>query len=192
MTLGDRLREKRSAIADRWIGDTLNTYSKDASAAFGRQKNAFANPVGHALRVGLNAAVEDIVEGKDPEEICPHLDEIIKMRAVQEFTPSEALAFVFSLKETIRAELGKAVNEPSLAGELAQLDRRIDRIGLLAFDLYVDSREKIHQLRINEMKRSVSNIVKVMDRQGPDPETADALEQLETSNRAEARLGGDE
>lgn len=192
MTLGDRLREKRSAIADRWIGDTLNTYSKDASAAFGRQKNPFANPVGHALRVGLNAAVEDLVEGKEPDEICPHLDEIIKMRAVQEFTPSQALAFVFSLKEAIGAELGKALGEPSAAGELARLDRRIDRIGLLAFDRYVASREKVYQLRVNEMKRSVSNIVKRLDRQGSAPETEDASVQLETSNRAEAQRGGGE
>ena len=190
MAIGDRLREKSSAIANRWIGDTLNTYSKDASAAFERQKDPFANPVGHALRVGLSAVVEALVEGKEPDEICPHLDEIIRMRAIQEFTPSEALSFVFSLKEAIRAELGKAVGEPSVAAELAEFDRRIDRIGLLAFDRYVGSREKVYQLRVNEMKRSVSKIVQRMNRQGSPPGMEDASVQLETSNRAEAQRGG--
>ena len=190
MALGDRLKERGSAIADRWIGDTLNTYSEDASAAFERQKDPFANPVGHALRVGLGAVVEALVEGKEPDEICPHLDEIIRMRAIQEFSPSEALAFVFSLKEAIRAELGKATGEPSVGAELAEFDRRIDRIGLLAFDRYVANREKVYQLRVNEMKRSVSKVVQRMNRQGSPPDMEDASVQLETSNRAEAQRGG--
>ena len=168
----------------------MNTYSKDASAAFGRQEDPFANPVGHALRVGLSAVVEALVEGKEAEEICPHLDEIIRMRAIQEFSPSEALGFVFSLKEATRAELGKAVGEASVVAELAELDRRIDRIGLLAFDRYAVSREKVHQLRINEMKRSVSKIVERMNRQGSLPSEEDSPVQQETSNRAEAQRGG--
>jgi len=190
MAFADRLREKSSAIADRWVADTLNTYSKDASAAFDRQKDPFANPVGHALRVGLGAVTEALVEGKEPEEVCPHLDEIIRMRAIQEFSPSEALSFVFSLKGVIRAELGTAVVEPSAVAELAKLDRRIDGIGLLAFDRYVGYREKVYQLRVNEMKRSVSKIVERMNRQGSPPEVEDASVQLETSNRAEAQRGG--
>ena len=190
MSLGDRLKERSSAIANRWIGDTLNTYSKDASAAFDRQKDPFANPVGHALRVGLSAVVEALAEGMEPDQICPHLDEIIRMRAIQEFAPSEALSFVFSLKEATRAELGKAVGTPAVAAELAEFDRRIDRIGLLAFDRYVGSREKVYQLRINEMKRSVSKIVQRMNRQGSPPGMEDASVQLETSNRAEAQRGG--
>ena len=190
MALGDRLRERSSAIADRWIGEALSGYSKKASAAFERQQDAFANPVGHALRVGLSGVVEALFEGKEADEICPHLDEVIRMRAIQEFAPSEALSFVFSLKEAIRAELGKAVGEPSAGAELAELDRRIDRIGLLAFDRYVGSREKVYQLRVNEMKRSVSKIVERMNRQGSLPVTEDASVQLETSNRAEAQRGG--
>ncbi len=192
MALRDRLREKGPAISKRWVGDTLDTYSKDASAAFKRQKDPFANPVGHALRVGLTAVVEALADGKEPHEVCPHLDEIIRMRAIQEFAPSEALAFVFLLKEATRAELGNAVAEPSLAAELAEFDRRIDRIGLLAFDGYVSNREKVYQLRVNEMKRSVSKVVERMNRQGSPPDVDDTPVHLETSNRAEAQRGGGE
>jgi hypothetical protein len=190
MALRDRLRERSSAIAGRWLGDTLNTYSGDASAAFKRQKDPFANPVGHALRVGLNAVVAALVEGEEPDEICPHLDEIIRIRAIQEFAPSEALSFVFLLKEATRAELGKAVGEPSVAAELAEFEGRIDRIGLLAFDSYVASREKVYQLRVNEVKRGVSKIVQRMNRQGSPARMEDASEQPETLNRAEAQRGG--
>ena len=190
MALRDRLREKGPAITKRWIGDALDTYSDKASAAFKREKDPFANPVGHALRVGLSAVVEALVDGKEPGEICPHLDEIIQMRAIQEFAPSEALGFVFLLKNAIRAELGKTVGEPSVAAELVELERRIDRIGLLAFNTYLGNREKVYQLRNNEMKRSVSKIVERMNRQGSPLGEDDAPVQLETSNRAEAQRGG--
>jgi len=155
VTLSERLRAKIPAIAQRWLGDALAAYPADSAAVFRREKDPFANPVGHALRVGTRAVVEAILEGDDPEEIASHLDEVVKIRAVQEFMPSEALAFVFLLKDAIRAELGGGGPAGVPPSELADIERRIDLLALAVFDIYTRYRGRLCELRINEVKRNV-------------------------------------
>ena len=164
MALSARMREKSSAVAQRWLADALAVYAADSAAAFQRQQDRFANPVGHALRVGRCAAVEAIVEGREPGEVCSHLDEIIKIRAVQEFKPSEAIGFVFLLKEAFGAELGRQNAAGALSSELAELDRRIDLIALGAFDIYMHYRGQVCELRIAEVKRNVGKLMERIER----------------------------
>ena len=144
------LREQSEAIAERWQQQILATYAEPSARAFQREKNPFANPVGHALRTGTRAAVERLAEGRTPAEVAAALDEIIRIRAVQEFKPSQAVAFVFLLKDAMRADGGTAGSTES-----ANLDRQIDPIALAAFDIYMHYREQICDLRIREIKRSI-------------------------------------
>jgi len=169
MTLADLLRENKDAIVQRWLEDVLATYSPEASSAFGRQKDPFANPVGHGLRVGTRGIFETLLDGRDSEEIRRHLQGIIKLRAVQEFSASQAVGFVFRLKEAIRAELGKLVGDPRFSSELTEFDGRIDEIALAAFDIFVQCREQVYELRVNEVKRRVSWIADKMNQRGQDP-----------------------
>jgi hypothetical protein len=181
MALSARVREKSPAIAQRWLADALAAYPADSAAAFRRQQDRFANPVGHALRAGTRAAVEALLEGREPEEICVHLDEIVKIRAVQEFEPSQAVSFVFLLKDAIRAELGGGDPGSGLSTDLADLDQRIDRVALAVFDLYMRYRGQVYELRIREVKRSVAALAERMNRRNPLPACDQELLQLGTS-----------
>lgn len=189
-TLAARLEQKKAAILERWLGDTLATYPKDGAAAFRREKDPFANPVGHALRVGTRATLEAVVEGKDPAQACSCLEDIIRIRAVQEFTPGRALSFVFLLKDAVRAELGRECREAPLAEELAGFESHVDQMALHAFDLYVRRREQVCELRVNEVKRSVAKMVERMNRRGSSPELENDLSQLGASTRDDAQRGG--
>jgi hypothetical protein len=175
MASSARTREKSSAIAQRWLAAALAAYPADSAAAFRRQRDRFANPVGHAATVGTRAAVEAILEGRDPEEICSCLDEIVRIRVVQELKPSEAIRFVFSLKEAIRAELAPQGAGGALSCELADLDRRIDLIALGVFDIYMRYRGQVCELRINEVKRSVARLTERIER-WPLPSSEDPLQ----------------
>jgi len=159
MTLKEILEEKKAAIVDRWLEDTLATYPGDTPAFFKRQKDPFANPVGHALRVGTRAVFEGLLNGIEADKICHHLDEIIKIRAIQDFSPSQTISFVFLLKKIARKEAGKVAMEPQLAAEWVTFDADVDQIALFAFDIYARCREQLHELRINEVKRSVSALI---------------------------------
>jgi hypothetical protein len=156
MKLADLLREHRDAIVERWLEDALSMYPAPAAGAFTRRKDPFANPVGNSLRTGTAGIFDAVLEGTDTETIRRHLDEIIRIRAVQQLDAPQAVGFVFRLKDAVRAELQRLNGDPGVWCELAELDRRIDEIALAAFDVYVQCREQVCELRVNEVKRRVS------------------------------------
>ena len=169
MTLGELLRKKKEAVARRWVEDVLATYADEAAAAFNRQKDPFANPVGHSLRVGTAEILQVLLDEGDTEETRRPLQEIVKIRAIQDYSAREAVAFVFRLKGAVRTELGKAANGPRLAAELIEFDDKVDRVALVAFDVYVRCREQVYQLRVNEAKRRYSWVVDKLAERGYDP-----------------------
>jgi hypothetical protein len=156
MNLHELLSDHQASIAERWFERTAGTYSKEASRAYVRQKNQFANPVGHTLRQGTAAIVPLLIDADDPEALRSHLEPIIKMRTIQEFSPAQAVGFVYLLKDTIREELAGELAGSGLERELSHFEARIDRMALLAFDIYVQCRELVHEIRIREIKRRIS------------------------------------
>jgi hypothetical protein len=91
----------------------------------------------------------------------------VKIRAVQQFTPSQALSFVFALKSVIRKVVPEASKDPRFASELTEMDNRIDRLALTAFDLFMEAREEVSQLRISEVKRQVAWVMDKMNKRNP-------------------------
>jgi hypothetical protein len=164
MTLKDLLHSSRATIQKRWLEKTLETYAPDASAFFEKQKDQFANPVGQALRAGTQTMLDCLLGEMDAEKICACLEEIVKIRSIQDFTPAQALSFVFSLKQVIREELPKEL-DAGQAAELVQLETRIDQLALFAFDVYVKCRERLYEIRVSEVKRSVSGLMRRLNRE---------------------------
>jgi hypothetical protein len=171
VTFAELLIKKEDTIASRWLDNILSTYSDQAAVTFKREKDPFANPVGNSLRLGTQGICKALFgEGalagaKDQpgevvtEQIHGYLCEIVKIRAVQEFTASEAVAFVFLLKKAVRDAFGKAAGDPNFSADLQHLDAAVDHIGLAAFDVFSQCREQIFELRMNEVKRRVSWVV---------------------------------
>jgi hypothetical protein len=172
MELREQLLKKKEAIIQRWLHDALATYPEEAAAAFGSEKDPFANPVGHSLRLGTRGIFESLLEETDADGTHEYLHEITRIRAVQQFSPSQSLGFVFELKKAIRAELGRTATDGRFASELVELEERIDRIALVAFDIFVRCREQVYELRVNEAKRRVSWIVDKMNERELDSEFA--------------------
>jgi len=178
--LGELLQERKDAVVQRWFEDVLATYPEDGSRAFEREKDPFANPVGHSLREGTRGIFEALLDDMDTERIGSHLIDIIKIRAVQQFSASQAVAFVFSLKGAIRRELGDAAADPAIAAELYDVETQIDRIALAAFDIFLQCREQLLELRLSEVKRSVAWTVERLNKRDATQE----LTQLESGKRA--------
>jgi hypothetical protein len=47
-----------------------------------------------------------------------------------------------------------------LSGELQAFENRIDDIALLAFDIYSQCRQKIYEIRVNEVKNQLGRLLK--------------------------------
>lgn len=153
MRLKDYLSEKTDAILKKWFEAVVQTYPADTSNFLKTQKNPFANPVGHAISDGMSGVLKALIgeEGLDSAGVTRFLDSIIRIRAVQGFAPSEALSFVFSLKDVVREAIVEGEFEPPLA-EMADLDARIDRLALISFDIYMGCREKLFEVKANEVR----------------------------------------
>lgn len=156
----DLMRQRRNAILERWLEGALASYASDASKFFSREKDPFANPVGAGFRESAAAILDNLLEEFDAERVCAHLEGIIKIRAIQDFSPSRAVSFVFLLKDAVRRELRDADLDRRALDELASVDAAIDQTALFAFDIYVKCREQVYELRVDEVKRNVSAIMK--------------------------------
>jgi len=167
VTFGDLLEERRDAIVERWVDAVLSAYPSDSATLFQAEQDPFANPLGHSVREGTHGIFETLLRGMGPEELRKHLDQIVRIRAVQELSPADALSFVFSLRGIVRETIPEALTDVRLRAGLDELDRKIDEVALAAFEVYASRREEVSQLRINEVKRQVAWVFEKMN-QNPD------------------------
>ena len=149
MSIETLLALKKKVIVQKWIDQVLDTYG--SSEFFKKQKNPFANPIGSTVSDGLQKLFTILVEERELSEAVKPLEDIIKIRAVQEFTPSAAISFFYFIKDIVREELAKEKNREEVLSLLSVLDPRTDKIALMAFDIYMDCRERLHQIRVNEV-----------------------------------------
>ena len=149
MNIEELLTEKKKTIIQKWIDQVLDSYS--SPGFFKKQKDRFANPIGATVSDGLQEIYTILLEGRELAEAARHLEYIIKIRAVQDFNPSQAVAFVYQLKNIVRDEVAKVKDQDQLLDGLAKLDTRIDQVALMAFDFYMNCRERLHQIRVNEI-----------------------------------------
>jgi len=159
--LEDSLSAQRAPILQRWLELILETYPPDSRKFFATQKNRFSNPVGANLSEGLEGLFDSLVHGVDSESdsFSDYLDKIVRIRAVQEFSPAKAVGFVFFLKTAVRETLAEQIHDPRLLRELLEFESRIDSLALLAFNIYMQCRETIFEMRATEIRSRVSRIL---------------------------------
>jgi len=154
------LSAKSPAILAKWLDTLLGSYFPDAVQFLKKEKDPFSNPMAHQLSRGLTDILAVLVEDEGVEEANTALDEVIRVLALQDTPPSRALAFVFTLKQVVREELQEELKDPTLAPALVELESRIDGLALLGFDAYTQRREKLCELKVNEVKARVSGLLR--------------------------------
>jgi hypothetical protein len=137
-----------AAILDAWMQKTCEIYPEPARDAVSRSSERFRHPVGFAMRESLAKVVQELAGKMDVVRVAAAMEQIVRLRAVQDYTPGEAVCFVFLLRKIIR--------ELKAEDQFPDLERRIDDLALITFDLYVRCREDLALLRVNEAKRALS------------------------------------
>ena len=160
MKLTNLLEQKKSQIVARWINLLYESYPPETAIFLKKEKDKFDNPIGYGISRGLHGLFEALVQEMETEQVLAALDEIIRLRALQDCSPSRALAFIFLLKNVVREELAEEMEKQNLVAELMELDSRIDGLSLLGFDVYTQRREKLHEIKLNEVKNRVSGLLR--------------------------------
>ena len=138
----------------------LATYPANSARFYAEQSNAFANPVGQTLVENSERLLNLLLDGGTVDEVGAALEPIVRIRAVQELSPSQALAFVPALKTAMREEIHDLLADPEIVNGLTALDARVDEVLLVAFDLYTRCREEVATLRVREATRHVSGLLR--------------------------------
>ncbi|MGD9817563.1 MAG: RsbRD N-terminal domain-containing protein [Desulfomonilaceae bacterium] len=160
--LKNLLDKNKNTILKRWSELVFATYSPETAQFLAKQSNEFANPVGAAITRATAGIFEWIMDGAPIErelEVHALIDDIVRIRAVQQFSASDAVNFIFILKKAIRESLSKDIRDQNLVTELYQLDSTIDQLALAAFDIYMKCREKVFEIRATELRNRTSRIL---------------------------------
>ena len=152
MELSQFLKKNEKTIVKNWFDSVAESYPPDTIPFIKSQKNQFSNPIGSTLIKGLEAVFQELLSGMNHSAISESLDPIIRIRAVQDFTPSKAAGFVFFLKQIIREILKNEIDNQMFFKEIVVFEDRIDQIGFIAFDIYMKCREQIYEIRANEVR----------------------------------------
>lgn len=150
MDLISRIKKNKDSVLKKWLRLILETYPAQESRLM-QKRNRFDNPVGDTLAQESECLYQGLIAGENPRALLPSIQKIVKIRTIQDFTPSQAVVFVFLLKKALREELVNEIHNPEVVDDLLALESRIDELALHTFDTYMECRERIHKIRVNEL-----------------------------------------
>lgn len=132
-----------SALLDAWLRIAAQAYPPETARHLLQERDPFRNPVGHAMREAFPVLL-DVVLGRIPAgDAAATLERLIRIRAVQDFTPGQAVGFLFQLIPLLRER----------AGRDDALEDGVNGLALMAFDRYVSCREQVHAIQLKELRR---------------------------------------
>jgi hypothetical protein len=172
MSLPNLLSDKRSTILSNWCDAVIADYPQDTSNFIQKNDNRFANPIGFTIRDSFGHILDALLSGAGPEASTVFLDNIIRIRAVQDFSPSQAVSFIFTLKKVVRDAVVQDKTHPIENDELVLLDGQIDAFALASFNIYMQCREKLYDIKANELKNMTYRLLQKAEKMGLDSSAA--------------------
>jgi len=161
MKLNNILIEKKSTILEMWFDLMLESYPTEGRNFLKNKKNRFDNPVAYEFRKGMKDIYETLFHSMERDKISSVLDRIMSIGAIQDLLPSSVIGFIFLLKAAVRKGLKKEIHENGLSKDLLEFESRIDELALLSFDVFMNRREKLYELRVKEVKNRVSGLLRM-------------------------------
>ena len=152
-----QLQNNRESIILKWFDSMVADYPPNTSHFLKTQSDTFANPVGGTMSENLGLLLDQLIQAfpnkkaLDPKKITKPLDALIRIRAVQDFTPARAVRFIFTLKSIVRQSSEEYDD---------QFETLVDQLGLAGFDIYMTCREKLYEIQATEMRKRTYNAVK--------------------------------
>jgi len=171
MDLKEILSNKKEGIINKWFNLIIDSYPPDTAHFLKTQKNQFTNPVGHTIHNAIEGILDELLQPSDPVKLTTHLDSIIRIRAIQDFSPSVALNFLFLLKEVVREEVKAEAGADAMTRELLDFESRVDGLLKESFDIYMACREKLYELSANEARNMTYRLLEGANLLKDSPET---------------------
>ncbi len=159
MKLSKILQEHANSLISGWTEAVFSSYPEKASALLKGNADPFTNPVASMVREAAAALLKALAgEDIDINATKDSLERFIKIRAVQQFSPSESIGVIYLLKPLLRKEILPLTEKGRAFHDYLELESRVDTLALLAFDMYTRDREKVAEIRIDEIRKQYAQL----------------------------------
>ena len=151
----------KSEILSEWTEAVFSTYPFETTGFLRTQHDPFTNPVS-AMTHEAAGILYDALSGDDTDvqTVKQAIERFVKLRAVQDFTPSQGLGVFFLMKPLLRKhilpEMAKGAGDVPAC--YLELESRVDSLTLLAFDIYTKARETLADIRITEIRNQYAQL----------------------------------
>jgi hypothetical protein len=144
----------RDRFLEEWLARTLGTYPDETSRFLRERADPFRNPVGHTLEASLRGLTAELFGDFDRAAVTAWLDAVVRLRAVQDFSPADAVGFVALARCAAERAVGN--ESPGIEpGALDVLGTRIDDMVLIVAELFDRCREEIRAIGARAARRRV-------------------------------------
>ncbi len=159
------LGKKRPEIKKAWLNNIVHNYQAEAARFMLKEKDPFSNPIGAATLESADAILDELMKDTiDPDLVLKAVDPVVRVRAVQHFTPSQATSFVLQLKGIVRVLFKKEIETGDITlSDLFAFENRVDNVCLIAFDGFMACREQIYKFRADYVKSRTVNLLEKAD-----------------------------
>ena len=149
------VKKHNKKLLEDWFELLIKSYPEQSVQYFEKHQNTFTNPVGSNIYLSMDKILNELAGECDADKIYSELEMILRIRAVQDVKPSQAVSFILAFKPLLAQAFEQEIAKGELTKEeLDDFCGYIDTMALLGFDIYVESRELIYQLRIKQIKET--------------------------------------
>jgi hypothetical protein len=146
--------EMRGRFLKAWLACTLGTYPEHSGGLFRQAASPFRNPVGSTLHAALTGLTEELFDGFDRARVTALVDIVVRLRAVQDFAPSQVTEFVTLARRA--ADRVAETGTPRLgAGTLNLVSARIDALTPIADERLARCRDDLRAITERAARRRV-------------------------------------
>ena len=162
VSLKSVLQAHEQDLLNAWFGEMLHSYPEESRKYFKKIKSEFTNPVGANLYHSLESLLHTLLsDAPDADKVNEEVNMILRIKAVQEVLPSQAVSFVPALKQVVESICGKELRAAGVPlQEWLDFYSDIDTVALYAFDSYSESRELIYKMRLDQIRQTNDILVK--------------------------------
>lgn len=156
------LRAHERELLTGWFEQMMQSYPVEARKYFKKINSDFTNPVGANLYHSLEKLLHTLLsDAPDADAVNESVYMILRIKAVQEVLPSQAVSFVPALKQVVEQVCGKALKEADVSfQEWLDFYSDLDTVALYAFDNYSESRELIYKMRLDQIRQTNDILVR--------------------------------
>jgi len=147
------IRDHRETVLFQWKKESMEMFPEQSRNVMQVKTDPFSNPIPHALGKGIEMLVGDLCEDEE-NNLEKGLANLGRLLGVQDMPPSQSLSFFFKLRPLVY-KLASRKRSKSIFpdDELHELQLWVEQKMLRLFDQFMIHREKIYQMKGDEIKQ---------------------------------------